>query len=316
MNFFNLKKLLDTYFAQPHKNLFELDNFLINKYSAYTLDPDDIDFYQFYQSKQKAFRHFGKLSTKRYKRIHQKKPITDEENQRFYSSLTEEPIGSWILSFRKAHVISALSVIDRATELLKPSNILDIGCGYGFACDWLEAKYKINCDGIDYTQSVVDYAKSKITTNRKINYYCSDIKTYKPNKKYDLIFSIAGLPEEFDSNFLESISDWLENDGVIIVHIPGDPGPLSVICPEMNELELIYEDVIGGFIGSEGLSDYKNSFIDVLVKKPHSIVPILCDMDKSWSQFADCMNASNIPGRYRNFAYFNSENRPAIMNIL
>lgn len=67
---------------------------------------------------------------------------------------------------------------------LKPENILEIGCGDGRWCDILPEPYL----GIDFSKYLVEKAKEKYPDKK---FVITDILDFKPDKKYDLVFSFT-----------------------------------------------------------------------------------------------------------------------------
>ena len=68
----------------------------------------------------------------------------------------------------------------------KDSSILDVGCGFGYFCDYLR-KYNWTGEytGIDINQDIIDEAKKRLP---KDSFICVDILEETFDKKYDYVF--------------------------------------------------------------------------------------------------------------------------------
>ena len=79
----------------------------------------------------------------------------------------------------------------------KPRTVLEVGIGNGRLVKLLHNKVK-EYDGVDFSKSIIDYCANKYNY-KNVNYYCSNIKEFKVDKKYDLII----LPFNVFNNFYE-----------------------------------------------------------------------------------------------------------------
>ncbi|WP_319372314.1 malonyl-ACP O-methyltransferase BioC [uncultured Ilyobacter sp.] len=71
-------------------------------------------------------------------------------------------------------------------------NILEIGCGTGIFSEKILDKFpNSNIDFLDISPEMIKNIKDKLGSREKLNYIVEDIENYKPEKKYDLIFSNA-----------------------------------------------------------------------------------------------------------------------------
>jgi SAM-dependent methyltransferase len=64
-------------------------------------------------------------------------------------------------------------------------DLLDVACGSG--CHLFHLKNKYKCIGIDINEKLVE-----ITKKKQIEAYCFDMKTFKLNKKFDVITCLFG----------------------------------------------------------------------------------------------------------------------------
>ena len=111
-----------------------------------------------------------------------------------------EVFGKWAeegkdVGMEEGHMASVSEMLDFAIEereeIKKKYSFLDIGCGNG----WVVRKVKTNplCSialGIDGAQQMIAKAKSK--GNEK-QYLHTDIRSYKPSIKFDLVHSMEVL---------------------------------------------------------------------------------------------------------------------------
>lgn len=85
-------------------------------------------------------------------------------------------------------------------------NVLDIGTGTGLLSLFFAQKNASNIDAIEIDLATFEQATQNINCTiwkNNITTYCTDIKTFYPNKKYNLIFSNP----PFYTNDLKSIDD-------------------------------------------------------------------------------------------------------------
>ena len=126
-------------------------------------------------------------------------------------------------------------------------------------------------------------------------------------KKYDLVFSIAGMPSELDGGMVDKLSDLLTPNGVIYIHVTGAPGFASRWQVKPTKMQLVFEDSLGGL--AYGTSGYEHTAGYIFAPKRSGLKPALFHPLDSWHDFANCMNSGRIHERERNFAYFNSHGR-------
>lgn len=94
--------------------------------------------------------------------------------------------------------------------------VLDIGCGEGYGSDFL-AGYAKSVLGIDYDQTVIDYAKDKYQRSG-LGFSVLDIKNLDSlGRKFDVICSFQNIEHIQDTGkLLEDISGLLNDNGVFI----------------------------------------------------------------------------------------------------
>ena len=106
-------------------------------------------------------------------------------------------------------------------------SILDLGCGPGATGNELRAEKYSFYTGVDISEVAVEKARRRTEQNRrdaKNRYFQSDIFTYEPPDKYDVIVfgdSIYYVPEQKIGFMLQRYSSFLNPGGVFIVRVKG-----------------------------------------------------------------------------------------------
>lgn len=94
-------------------------------------------------------------------------------------------------------------------------DVLEIGCGAGFAAKYLERSYK-NFTGIDYSDELIKYAN---LNNKKDNttFISKDLYDYKTPHKFDVLFMIGVLHHMVDMEKAMSVAKSLLKPGGFII---------------------------------------------------------------------------------------------------
>ena len=95
----------------------------------------------------------------------------------------------------KTSVSDPVKIINKLN--IKNKDVLDVGCGTGILERYLYEAKSLDC--IDLSQKMIDIAKEKYPN---INYICTSIYNYCPNKKYDLIIMYNVYPHLIDKKKL------------------------------------------------------------------------------------------------------------------
>lgn len=156
-------------------------------------------------------------------------------------------IGELRLSFFSDNGVFSKDKIDfgsnlLVTEIMKnlnytPTNILDVGCGYGFMGICLSKYFSCQADLVDVNERAVHLCKKNIALNKvSANAFISDI--YENVKdKYNLI--ITNPPIRAGKltvlNFLKGAKDYLESNGNLWFVIRKDQGAKSIIKALEND---------------------------------------------------------------------------------
>ena len=139
-----------------------------------------------------------------------------------------EVFGKWAeegkdAGMEEGHMASVSEMLDFAIkereEIKKRYSFLDIGCGNG----WVVRKVKTNslCSialGIDGAEQMIAKAKSK---GDEKQYLHTDIRSYKPSIKFDLVHSMEVLYYLNDPfSLIKKVEEsWLKQNGRLIVGI-------------------------------------------------------------------------------------------------
>ena len=107
-------------------------------------------------------------------------------------------------------------------ERFEYKNVLDVGCGQGWAMDTFAAKFKnINIDGIE--PSVFNAAIARKKGHRVFE---GKIEKVEIDSKYDLIYSNNVIQHVNDAKtFISDLMKLLKSDGIIIVTCPDGSRP-------------------------------------------------------------------------------------------
>lgn len=103
-------------------------------------------------------------------------------------------------------------------------DIIEIGCGAGFAATYLEGSFR-NYTGIDYSEKLINYAKYfNIKTN--ISFITKDLYQFSTKKKYDVLFMIGVLHHMVDMDrAIKVVYSLIKPGGYIIVNEPQKANP-------------------------------------------------------------------------------------------
>ncbi|MCH4535939.1 class I SAM-dependent methyltransferase [Staphylococcus hominis] len=107
-----------------------------------------------------------------------------------------------------------------------PNNLtlLDIGCGPGIHCEYLNNKgFKVT--GVDISDKAIELARKRAQDkNINIEYVCDDIFKFKNIKKYDVIIILyktyATFSDDERKTLLNKVDDLLSDNGLLLFDVP------------------------------------------------------------------------------------------------
>ncbi len=114
--------------------------------------------------------------------------------------------------------------IKELIETLKPSSILDIGCGDGYFLGILSNRIAKKV-GVDLSERAIKFAQAMNNDITYLNMDASEI-----NDVYDIITAIEVLehiPDSKVSEFIQILSDRVKKSGYVIISVPTTNIPLN-----------------------------------------------------------------------------------------
>lgn len=110
-------------------------------------------------------------------------------------------------------------VFQRMLPSLKDKNILDLGCGYGWHCQYAVEKGAKSVTGVDISEKMLKVAKEK--TSSTIEYICQPIEDVSfPERNYDVVLSSLAFHylDSFQS-IATKVYKWLNEEGVFVFSV-------------------------------------------------------------------------------------------------
>ena len=130
----------------------------------------------------------------------------------------------------------------RHVELPSNCSILEVGCGAGFAADYLRGRYG-QFLGIDYSQELIGYAR-KHNAWSGVRFEVANVNDFESKQKFDLILMIGLLHHLDDPEaILRNMSSYLKPDGWILANEPQSGNPVFQIARKIRmSLDRNYSD--------------------------------------------------------------------------
>ncbi|MEP4485959.1 MAG: class I SAM-dependent methyltransferase [Halioglobus sp.] len=134
---------------------------------------------------------------------------------------------------RKLRLRQTLSLADVPAS----SVILEVGCGGGFAAEYLSGLYS-KYYGVDYSEQLIDYAlRARFGTN--VNFEVCNINAYVPPEPVDVILMIGVLHHLDDiPGTLSLLHSMLSPSGVIVVN---EPHPANILVSLLRRLRKVLD---------------------------------------------------------------------------
>lgn len=98
-------------------------------------------------------------------------------------------------------------------------DILEVGCGAGYAARYLQGSYK-TYTGIDYSENLIKLAR-EIHCLPNVTFSAVDFYDFNPEKKYDIVFCIGVLHHMEDMAYaLQIMNSLVKPGGSLVVNEP------------------------------------------------------------------------------------------------
>ncbi len=104
----------------------------------------------------------------------------------------------------------------------KPNKVIDLACGTGNMTFRFAENKNWELSGVDISKDMLEVARAKAEKkNVNVNFYNDDLRTFSPDDKYDLAFSLFDslnyiLKYEDLKKVFEKTYDFLKEDGIFI----------------------------------------------------------------------------------------------------
>jgi 2-polyprenyl-3-methyl-5-hydroxy-6-metoxy-1,4-benzoquinol methylase len=138
------------------------------------------------------------------------------EFKRFHDVMTEDS-GQTVVSSLIDHIIPL--VPDLRQSLEKGIEVIDVGCGSGFALQLLAENFpNSNFFGFDLSEEAISTAKKKAHQLGNLNFETKDTREWDELDKYDLISTFDAIHDQADpQRVLMKICQALKPDGVYLM---------------------------------------------------------------------------------------------------
>ena len=156
-----------------------------------------------------------------------------------------EIFSDWVSSgkddgMEKNHMQSVKNMLDYALKDLEDFTFIDAGCGTGWVVRMVsEMETCFSSNGVDGSTKMIEKARSLDSLNK---YDCSDLLTWKPNSKKDVVHSMEVLyyfenPLLVIENFY---NNWLNENGRLIIGVDFyKENPSSHDWPEKTNVSIM-----------------------------------------------------------------------------
>lgn len=130
----------------------------------------------------------------------------------------------------------------RLVELPPDCSILEVGCGAGFAADYLSGRY-LRFVGIDYSQELIGYART-YNARQGVSFEISNVNDFASDQRFDLVLMIGLLHHLDDPEAaLRRMAGLLAPGGWILANEPQSGNPLFQAARKLRmRLDRNYSD--------------------------------------------------------------------------
>jgi len=165
------------------------------------------------------------------------KKVLRHDNQNWDHDYTN---GRWDFLEEEARELARHALIANYCKCYAPGGwILDVGCGTGILCDFLDRKQRKNYVGIDISTVAISRAKQKFN----LNFTCSDAMYFDPARKFDvIIFNEILYYTDFES-VLNKYIDVINPNGIFIFSIYRKGNQFDVIWKAIARIFHVIEVV-------------------------------------------------------------------------
>lgn len=126
---------------------------------------------------------------------------------------------------RMQRLRSTLAIVP-FTDLSESPRFAEIGCGAGFAAEYLEGSYAFYL-GLDHSSRLIELARSRNTHRPQVHFQVVDILNWEASESFDVIFAIGVLHHLNDiQKALSRAFQALVPGGWIVVNEPQPGNPL------------------------------------------------------------------------------------------
>ncbi|NHZ85122.1 MAG: methyltransferase domain-containing protein [Planctomycetia bacterium] len=151
--------------------------------------------------------------------------IKAQKDQSLFNSIAEsyskKDFSESSRTARKLRLKQTLAKVNLSNDI----DIIEIGCGAGFAATYLEGSYK-NYTGIDYSEKLIKNAKY-FNKKTNISFIAKDLYQFGTKKKYDILFMIGVLHHMVDMDHAIKVAcSFIKPGGYIVVNEPQKANPL------------------------------------------------------------------------------------------
>ena len=133
-------------------------------------------------------------------------------------------------------------VIDVIKEL-RPTSILDVGCGDGVLISTLQSEgIGVKWGGVDVSSEAIAFARA---FNNHVEWFCGDFRD-EVNEEYNLITCtevLEHIPDEMISGFIQGLFDKLKIGGKLLITVPTIAMPVSPKHFRHYSIELLEKEL-------------------------------------------------------------------------
>jgi len=148
------------------------------------------------------------------------------------------------------------------------SDVLEIGCGAGFACQYLKGMY-CSYTGIDYSGQLIEFAKAEHALEN-VNFMEVNFYDFHPEKTFDIIFLIGVLHHMTDiPSAVQSIYRLLKPGGSLIANEPQPSNPIIHLLRKIRtKVDRSYSEEQLELQEAELISFFKQAGFEKVVSVP------------------------------------------------